>query len=488
LKLLEEETEASAHQYLLDFEHIARLKKLLPDLSKNIVCGNSLIGTDILDGQLFARDEERKLNPMNFEDAFPEVMKRGGFDAVIGNPPYIFTRELIKEYEKDYYNRVYNQTQFKINTYLLFVEKGFYLLKHTGQLGFIIPNNWLTLETASQFRHFILTETHSIRIVNSRDRVFENASVDTSILVFSKTGQKEVTICELENGQIRPIVRKESDIYLNLHNHIISYEVHQSGQNATLCQKISRQGIHLELIAEVRNGIQAYTVGEGIPPQTEQMKKDRVYHSLKKKDTTWIKYVDGVDVGRYQIGWSKQFVKYGQNLSRPRKNSFFRGERVLIRQIPAKPPYSILTSYVNEDLVNDNNSMIVTQPKSGYNIKYLMGILNSRLISFWFIHSFGKLQRKVFPQFKVKELRIFPVRPINFFDPAEKSQHDHMVFLAEQMLEAKKQLAKVQTDKDKNYYENKCAALDRQIDQIVYKLYDLTPEEIEIVEKSVGPK
>jgi hypothetical protein len=189
------------------------------------------------------------------------------------------------------------------------VEKGFYLLKDTGRLGFIIPNNWLTLETASRFRHFILSETRSVQIVNSRDRVFEGASVDTSILVFSKTGQKEVTICELENGQIKLIVRNEPDVYLNLHNHIISYDAHQSGKNVDLCQKISRQGILLEVIAEVRNGIQAYTVGEGIPPQTEQMKKDRVYHSLKKKGKTWIKYVDGVDVGRYQIGWSKQFVK-----------------------------------------------------------------------------------------------------------------------------------------------------------------------------------
>ncbi|MCX6377666.1 MAG: type I restriction enzyme HsdR N-terminal domain-containing protein, partial [Armatimonadetes bacterium] len=93
LKLLEEETEASAQQYLLDFGKQA----LLPSLSKNIVCGKSLIGRDILDGQLFDNGEERKLNPMYFEDAFPEVMKRGGFDAIIGNPPY--GRLLSKETE-----------------------------------------------------------------------------------------------------------------------------------------------------------------------------------------------------------------------------------------------------------------------------------------------------------------------------------------------------------------------------------------------------
>jgi hypothetical protein len=70
------------------------------------------------------------------------------------------------------------------------------------------------------------------------------------------------------------------------------------------------------------------------------------------------KYVDGVDVGRYQIGWSKQFVKYGRNLTRPRKSEFFEGERLLVRQIPAQPPYAILTCFVDEILVNDNNSMI----------------------------------------------------------------------------------------------------------------------------------
>ena len=269
---------------------------------------------------------------------------------------------------------------------------------------------------------------------------------------------------------------------MNLHNHIISYEAHQSGKNVDLCQKISRQGILLEIIAEVRNGIQAYTVGEGTPPQTEQVKKDRVYHSLRKKGNTWIKYVDGVDVGRYRIGWSKQFVKYGQNLSRPRKKEFFQGERLLIRQIPAKPPYSILASYVNEELVNDNNSMIVTQPKLGYNIKYLMGILNSRLISVWFIHSFGKLQRKVFPQFKVKELRAFPIRPINFSDPTDKARHDKMVQLVESMLALHKHKAAAKTQADQELYQRQIEATDREIDALVYELYGLTPDEIATVE------
>ncbi len=84
LKLLEDATTATARAFQPKLG-----EKILPDMTKNIVCGNSLVDHDILDGQLFERNEERKLNPMSYEDKFPEVMRRGGFDAIVGNPPYV---------------------------------------------------------------------------------------------------------------------------------------------------------------------------------------------------------------------------------------------------------------------------------------------------------------------------------------------------------------------------------------------------------------
>jgi hypothetical protein len=126
--------------------------------------------------------------------------------------------------------------------------------------------------------------------------------------------------------------------------------------------------------------------------------------------------------------------------------------------------------------------MIVTQPQFGYSIKYLMGVLNSRLISFWFIHSFGKLQRKVFPQFKVKELRMFPIRAIDFTNAAEKALHDKLVALVEKMLALTPKLRGATAESEKAALQNAVTTTDAEIDRLVYELYGLTEEEIKIVE------
>jgi len=469
LKILEDE-------YGLIYGH-----SILPILDRNIRCGNSLISGDVLELKKYFGDEWYAIKPFNWEKEFEKIMvDEGGFDVIIGNPPYVFTRELIKENEKDYYNKIYKNTQFKINTYFLFVEKGYNLLKNTGTLAFIIPNNWLSLETASEFRRFILSKTFSVCVVNNRDKIFKNASVDTSILIFSKKGKKEIIISEFENCILKEIAKDEPRIYLDSRNCLISYEVHKTDRHLNICKKIRSQSIDLEIISEVKNGIQAYTVGEGVPKQTEEMKNKRVYHSYKKENNLWLKYVDGVDVKRYFLGWSKQFVKYGKNLSRSRKPYLFSEERLLVRQIPDKPPYCILTSYVAETLVNDNNSMIIKKKKNNYSLKYIMGILNSKLISFWFIYTFGKLQRKVFPQFKVKELSIFPILPINFNNIREKNSHDKLVDLVDMMLKLNKRI-RLAKGGEVEQIQRQIDKTNGEIDELVYSLYGITREEKKIV-------
>ena len=335
---------------------------------------------------------------------------KDGFDIVIGNPPYVFSRERINEKDKKTYQELYTLTQFKINLYILFFEKGLNLCNKLGMLCFIIPNNWLSLEKNSDMRKYILENCYDINIIQNYQNVFENASVDTLILLCSMNGKRNVTCKQWENRKnIKIISTKEADFYLKEHNYIItntSFPSFNEGFNFD-------NTIPLASICEVKNGVQAYTVGEGTPICTEEIKKKRMYHSNVKYDRTWIKYLDGVDVKRYSLGWSGQYIKYGKNLSRPRKESLFIGERILIRQIPSPLPYCINAAFIDTQTINDNNSMIVKVSNTSYDIKYILGILNSKLISWWFVKTFNKLSRKIFPQFKINELKLFPIAICN---------------------------------------------------------------------------
>jgi hypothetical protein len=146
-------------------------------------------------------------------------------------------------------------------------------------------------------------------------------------------------------------------------------------------------------------------------------------------------YLDGRDVKRYFIDWSGAYLKYGSNLAAPRSATLFEGERILVRQIPSPLPLAINGAVVSGEELNDINSMIV-KSQSSYSNKYILGIINSRLLSFWFDLTFDKFQRAIFPQFKVNELAQFPIRSINFSDPPDKARHDKMAALVDRMLEA----------------------------------------------------
>lgn len=125
---------------------------------------------------------------------------------------------------------------------------------------------------------------------------------------------------------------------------------------------------------------------------------------------------------------------------------------------------------------------MIIKAGSTYSLRYLLGLLNSRLLTFWFDHKFDKFQRAIFPQFKVNELATFPIRTIDFTSPADKARHDRMVQLVEGMLMLHKQLAAAHTPHDKDRYERLIKSADREIDSLVYELYGLTPEEVAIVE------
>ena len=476
--------------------------KPLPNLDYKVVVGNSLLGvekdlfnlkrlklleelkpryfdaTDRKQKEKIKREIDDLIHELtngkeafDFEIYFSEVMdkkKNGGFDVVIGNPPYLFARNSkqkgITAADKRHYYANFELAEYQVNLYPLFIERGTKVLRPNGCFAFITPNNWLTINTNKLLRKFVLNQS-DIVIVNFYARVFESAAVDSSIVIYKNSQQnRSVKLFEYTN-RFEFIKQANCDFFLKQREHVINIGTFKDGDTAELIGKIEAQSVILSRIADVKAGLVAYEVGKGSPPQTQAMKESRVYHATRKIDETYIRYLDGKDVCRYRLDWSGQYLKYGDNLAAPRKDfRLYSTKRILVRQIPAKPPYCIHACLVVGTILNDRNSMNIINIQESP--ECVLGILNSRLISFWFMHKFGKMQRKTFPQFKVNELADFPL-PKN-----RKDRSSEIAKLVDRILVAKQHDAGADV-----------SALEREIDELVYALYGLTPEEIKLVEE-----
>lgn len=165
--------------------------RILPTLDNNIKSGNSLIDLDYYDNEIDF-GEEKKVKPFSWQKAFPEVFKNGGFDCVIGNPPYVVIEgEFRNEENLNYFKTNYKSASYKIDLYHLFFEKGLELLKTNGQLGFITPSNFLANNNLLGLRETILNNSYieMLNIINGK--VFTGASVDTTVSVLAKSNNKK---------------------------------------------------------------------------------------------------------------------------------------------------------------------------------------------------------------------------------------------------------------------------------------------------------
>jgi len=475
LKLLEDEDiqSAKAQQRAL---HAA----LLPSLSDRIVCGNSLIEWDILEGKLFDSGEERKLNPMNFEDKFSEVMKRGGFDAIVGNPPYGAEFETTT---KRYLTEKYSHQSYQLDSYLLFLEHSVRdLLKPNGLFGMIIPNPWLTNLRQDKIRRFVTQETAVQEIVHFRFPVFPKVTVDTEIVILKKaqpaTHNALVSVYEtahgfsdVKNSSVRTIVHDQKD-WKRLAGDVIN--IFLSAEEKKLVAKVLGKSQALSSYLEINVGVKPYQAGKGTPVQTKRIVETRPFDSTRKESDLYRKYLRGRDIGRYVIApLEERFIKYGVWLAEPRPAANFDAfEKIFMRQTGDK----LVAALDSNQLLCLNNMHVLVPTSRAVDLRVLLGIVNSRLLN-WFYRTANPEVGEALAEVKRTHVAGLPIPLAVSSDKANR-----IVQLVDQMLEAKKQLASAQTERDKALYENKSATLDRQIDQLVYELYELTPEEIAIIE------
>jgi hypothetical protein len=164
---------------------------------------------------------------------------------------------------------------------------------------------------------------------------------------------------------------------------------------------------------------------------------------------------------------------------------WLQGPRILVREIPGPPPYRIQACYIEETYCNYKTILNVNPSgQTIFSMKYLGGLLNSRLLSFLYPYLANKLLTQSFPRLSVGDLRKLPIRTIDFSDSTDKVRHDRMVELVELMIDLHKELAKTTIPQTKTVLQRQIETTDRQIDRLVYELYELTEDEIKIVEGS----
>ncbi len=479
LKVLEGQTAEGIKQQLALFR-----ERALPDLASNIKCGNSLIGPDFYDGKqmsIFDQDDLYRINAFDWNKEFPEIMGAGGFDAVIGNPPY---GAVFSEKQSDYLKKRFETFVWRGESYLAFVEKGVQALKLGGRFGYIIPDTYLNLGFTHGLRKFLLESTRLRQIVSLPPNVFPRSTVDTTLLFVVRAARvpsfhhADVSVKILSGPGPRSAtvhLTREFSVPTSLWHAQDAFNVHSDAAETRLVMRVQKEGAPLSRLAELFYGIKAYQVGKGKPPQTKEVRETKPFTAEERKDKSFLPFFDGKHIGRYQVLWTRNnWLKYGPWLAEPRSPEKYEGEKILIRKIVG--PTLVATYLAETSCCNTLLFVLKIRPGAGIDYPCLLGILNSRFIGWYFRKKFQISADQLFPQIMIRDVLQFPIAA------PSSARHDRMVELVERMLDLHKRLQVVRTEHDKEVLRRQIAGTDDEIDRLVYELYGLTEAEIRIVE------
>lgn len=496
----------------------AKRGRPLTKLVDKIKCGNSLID-----------DKNVVANAFVWQEEFKEVFENGGFDVVVGNPPYGAT--LNKE-EKEYFYSKFETVEYQLDTYTLFMEKAHKILKTNAKLAFIVPSTWLTMFYFKTLRKYLIENSYFENLLLFRYQVFEDVTAETSIITLTKNkeiNEKINTNFYDNSNEIETKIFKQISQNDWINSYELGFNILFNGDKLKVIEKILKDSFELEKIFTVFSGLVPYEVGKGTPKQTKEDLKNRVYDANYKIDETYYNYIVGGSINKFIITPSKtDWIKFGDNLAAPRKNFNFFQKKIMVRQTSDK----IISSIDTEGFISLKSVHNIVVNDEKYSYESLVCILNSKLMDFYYKFLVPE-EGRTFAEVKAVNLKRLPIVNFEFNQEPFIQKADLMLELNKKLQELKQNfinelnLEKVPTklqkfeeldfddfvkeyakakklkfaDKleERNFknewqrlfendkkevleIQNQINITDKEIDQMVYKLYDLTPDEIKIVE------
>lgn len=389
----------------------ANKNKPLTTLDNNLKVGNSIIDDSNVVNNAFVWSKE-------FEKIFKE---NRGFDIVLGNPPYVTSNKTMSDKEKNYYKNHYSMSQYQENLYRVFTEKGFNLLKTGGWFGFIVPKTWFSNTYFAKMRAFLREKTTHLKVIDIKDQIFEDANVDTSLIIFKKpTGNEEkansMTIGQWKNNQI--IFEQEQKFPKNKEEPIITVKSNKT-LNAIL-NKLGENSIgNIKDFLKITDGIKLFERGKGTPKQPNdkeefnEFKKVNNFFSPYPLNDEYYPFYEGNKLQRYNLDKNKRYLRYGNHLAAPRKFYNFKGEHIIIRRIPGRKNTIMQSTLVDDGVHLHEQSIWDAHLIRKENLKFLLGLINSSIVSYWLIMKLGVLSRDTFPQLRKTAIESIPVPKIS---------------------------------------------------------------------------
>jgi type I restriction-modification system DNA methylase subunit len=481
LKCMEGETQSSINAEMRFGERV------LPTLDSNIKSGNSLIDLDFYDGEFdFEPGAEKKIKPFSWQKSFPQVFKDGGFDVVIGNPPYSLVGADRLTEQKYFSSDRYELNSYKINTYVLFLEKGLNILnEYAGRLGYIIPKSLVFNTYFESTRKKLLTTYCIPQLIEIREKVFEDAEVGDSLLFFGETRKNildnMLNYYKVENvhpnfNVIKSFSTRQRDL---LNNHL--------GKFFPSGIVLQSNTVPLSEICEVTNGLNPGNVRH-------------ILLSTERKNSNYMKMLLGRDIHPYIVSWSGTWVNYDPKLKMTLKPSdikskvgmtaqmkvdfalrdrnIYHGEKIVIR----KTSDHIIAAIDSEDFYYDSLSYgIKLKDGIGLSLLFILGLLNSKLFNY--LHNgLSDNKNKVFAKVLATNLSKLPIPEKILSTNVKKNLHDEIVRHIQSIVSFNKEKQQTTLPEKLEQLQHRINHTDDKINKLVYELYGLTKEEIKIVE------
>lgn len=513
LKCLEGETEASISAQLRLFN-----ERVLPTLDNNIKSGNSLVDTDFYENELDF-GEEKKIKPFNWQKAFPEVFNRkkkinskeelkhiainvrkhaekameyaqeledkltsvlepeidytmgGGFDAVIGNPPYVLLEGDHRDDKlSQYFRRKFFGASYKIDLYHLFLEKGLNLLNPQGIIGHITPSNYLSNNGLVTLRSFILKNSQIEVLDVIEGSVFVGASVDTLITILSRVRKNSNSIFRKSKWDLKKLnILRELEFNQN------DFLENEGYVFIVKLQKIEIRRKVFELADQfyVKFGMQLRDrkLFEGDVITTEQTHLITEYHKP---------CYTGKNITRWRMNYSNLLAYFNPEAKRGGcwdERIHFANPKIIIRQIGE---YPVCALDEKGYCCLNTAFMLVPKPESNLNVYFLIGVLNSAFIRHFWLNNFSD-QRTTFPKIKGRYIELLPIPVIDINNPIDFKIYTSITEDVKQISGLVERKFESRLSSEHDLIDSKVAFIEDRLSKKVFELYGLNEAEIKSI-------